>query len=1148
MTNKVELNRLSQVNNNEQNFLTALNENLTRLQAAINDTLSRSGVAPNQMEEVLDMNGNRICNVGPAVEPTDVVTKQDIQNIIDAANEAIANIDGLVEAAKVALENYAREYIYPTAQAALDGAVAAQHAAEDARDALILNPGYQAVVANINKLVQLADDLSNIDTLVADLANVDTVAGNISDISTVAGISSAVSTLAGIASEITAVQAKLTEIEGVYNNLTDIATVAGVTSDITAVAGALSDIQAVEAALTDIGTVATNISDVLAVAADMTTLLAVGADLTNLDALAADLTNLDSIAANLTEILNASTYASQAASSASNASIWAEGTDAQVSALGGTHSAKVWTEIVQQIVANTRIFGGTVDASTGLATLTSAAKVKLGTTADTITLTNDTTAITGYAANEGIEYVVSVDGTFAGLDLTEEDLLWSTGTAWHKIESGGGAVYTAGTGISIDNNNVISNTGLINTATGTNSLTVLGTATSKSGSVNVGADSVASGANTVAMGYDSKAQSSGGIAIGTHSTVAASDSIAIGGGTSSNVAASATGTSSIAVGVLAKTSAPYTIQLGKGTNSTSNTMNVGLSQSLNVQLLNSSGKVPTDRYIPLTGATASTAGATGSVPAPAAGDNEKFLRGDGTWAQAGSVTYEAGDGIDITHRAADQENFTRLGSPTITNKVVSNISETNHLTIPALIGDSCSTFEVTSVITRTSSTAYECCFSSGGNVQLFKYTSGTSFGTWVKGVSDQVTSGRNSINTTYWVKAVLSTSNYKCYCYPFTEGTEPPTSLSSWNLCCTIIDPTALTKLKNMFSETVYITGNADTTYAAQYWHGSINLNYTNIYIDGELKWTPYTTDAYIISNTGDYSVGTTDPTSSLKKSLGNRYLNSTDGTTFVCTQEYAVPTYTTNYAIAGTVNVTDDYVATFNSGSYIVPSQNWTYSGSPWAVEMKFKTPISYVSGNGVCLFRWGNTTDCMIFLNSSGYIVACGWSSGSQPRAAVSLNTTYWLRVEYDGSQINLYLSTTGTFPSTPTASSTSPAYWPDNNIVCYIGSKTGSETYNSSIDLKEVKWYSNGALVWEAVTQTGGQDVEWTELQNKLTAGDGIDISSNVISAEEMVGADGVNIGKAGAVPRPAATDNTKFLRGDGTWSEAASYDDTTGTVEL
>lgn len=37
------------------------------------------------------------------------------------------------------------------------------------------------------------------------------------------------------------------------------------------------------------------------------------------------------------------------------------------------------------------------------------------------------------------------------------------------------------------------------------------------------------------------------------------------------------------------------------------------------------------------GATSSLAGSSGMVPAPAAGDDDMFLRGDGTWAEAGSV-------------------------------------------------------------------------------------------------------------------------------------------------------------------------------------------------------------------------------------------------------------------------------------------------------------------------------------------------------------------------------------------------------------------------------------------------------------------------------------------------------------------------------
>lgn len=202
--NKVELNRLSQVNNNEQNFLAALNENLKRIQVAINDTLSRTGVIPNQMEEVLDMNGHRMVNVGRAVEPTDVVTKQDIQDIIDAAEEAIAQLDHLVEDAKVALQLYVEEYVLP-----------------------------------------LVDD----------------------------------------------------KLVGTY------------------------------------------------------------------------------------------------------------------------------------------IYGGTFDSTTATASLTDRAKARLNTQSNSIVLTNDTTDITGYKDNEGINYYVSTDGTFASLTLHEGDILWSTGTSWKKIDN-----------------------------------------------------------------------------------------------------------------------------------------------------------------------------------------------------------------------------------------------------------------------------------------------------------------------------------------------------------------------------------------------------------------------------------------------------------------------------------------------------------------------------------------------------------------------------------------------------------------------------------------------------------------------------------------------------------------------------------------
>lgn len=61
-----------------------------------------------------------------------------------------------------------------------------------------------------------------------------------------------------------------------------------------------------------------------------------------------------------------------------------------------------------------------------------------------------------------------------------------------------------------------------------------------------------------------------------------------------------------------------------------------------------------------------------------------------------------------------------------------------------------------------------------------------------------------------------------------------------------------------------------------------------------------------------------------------------------------------------------------------------------------------------------------------------------------------------------------------------------------------------------------------------------------QDTLTAGTNITITSDgTISAagttySDFTGADGTNAGAAGLVPAPAATDNTKYLKGDGTWA--------------
>lgn len=97
-------------------------------------------------------------------------------------------------------------------------------------------------------------------------------------------------------------------------------------------------------------------------------------------------------------------------------------------------NSKIPVAQIPDVVMGQLVYGGTV-TGVGVATLSTNAKTKLGTSSSSITLTNNTTATTGYAANEGIFYIVSSNGTFASLSLNVGDWLIATGSSWKKIDN-----------------------------------------------------------------------------------------------------------------------------------------------------------------------------------------------------------------------------------------------------------------------------------------------------------------------------------------------------------------------------------------------------------------------------------------------------------------------------------------------------------------------------------------------------------------------------------------------------------------------------------------------------------------------------------------------------------------------------------------
>ena len=156
--------------------------------------------------------------------------------------------------------------------------------------------------------------VDNIDTVANDKANVDKVAGSITNVNTVSGD---IESVKNVANNIKSVVVDAT-------NISHIKTVSGSIANVNKTAGSIDNVNVVAPSISSVNTVATNISSVNTAAS-----------------------NMAAIKAAPTAAANAAQSAANAANSATisaNSAIWAEGTDAQVQALGGVHSSKGWAE------------------------------------------------------------------------------------------------------------------------------------------------------------------------------------------------------------------------------------------------------------------------------------------------------------------------------------------------------------------------------------------------------------------------------------------------------------------------------------------------------------------------------------------------------------------------------------------------------------------------------------------------------------------------------------------------------------------------------------------------------------------------------------------------------------------------------------
>lgn len=134
---------------------------------------------------------------------------------------------------------------------------------------------------------------------------------------------------------------------------------------------------------------------------------------------------------------------------------------------------------------------------------------------------------------------------------------------------------------------------LVNTATGTNALTISGTAATVSESVNIGMQSRATEAYSTAVGQWAEAKAVGGTALGRHAVTEGYRGTAVG----MQAHVSTTAQYGVAIGFNATASADYAIQLGGEavSNSNANTFKVANANG-NYEMMSANGTIPTARF------------------------------------------------------------------------------------------------------------------------------------------------------------------------------------------------------------------------------------------------------------------------------------------------------------------------------------------------------------------------------------------------------------------------------------------------------------------------------------------------------------------------------------------------------------------------
>ena len=361
-------------------------------------------------------------------------------------------------------------------------------------------------------------------------------------------------------------------------------------------------------------------------------------------------------------------------------------------------------------------------------------------------------------------------------------------------------------------------------------------------------------------------------------------------------------------------------------------------------------------------------------------------------------------------------NFTKVGSPTINEDtgLVSNFSTSNYLRLPQTFNPGTSDFEIVIAGIQEDNSSYVIAGTQNSTMALslqkscFLSTGGSTYN-----ISLPITSTYSSGQKT-WLKIVRQGNAFTRY--SSLDGT-------TWVTESSATDSSSLNSVTLNIGFYGYETSKS--------YIGTVDLSETYINVDGSRFWE-------------------------------------------------AKSKYTYNFSVIGSLNI--DYltstVSGFSTSNYIQLRDAFNPGNNPWEVQVKFTTSSDVTTNQQILHSRMGTgnsgrfgiglsfeNTHFNFYCSTNG----SSWSFDLYGTYTILTNTTYWVKIGWDGTEYYLEYSLDGeTYTRDITNASTSGVYSPlTSSFIGVVNTGSFTNAFGGSIVFSETNIKINDSVWWEGAT---------------------------------------------------------------------------------